>query len=95
MISLKTYLEIWLQDLSSFQSQMLLKRALLQLEYQGCWGRCWVDMGSCDSFAIDILINSLMQINEGVVEMEELLIGGMNEDWPIEDHPDSIFTTTD
>ena len=66
-----------------------------QLEYQGYWGRCWVDMGTCDSFAIDILINSLVQINEGLVEMEELLIGGMNEDWPVEDHPDSVFPTTD
>jgi hypothetical protein len=30
-----------------------------------------------------------------VVEIEELLIGGINEDWPIEDDPDSPFATDD
>tara|TARA_Y100001968_G_scaffold217938_1_gene200531 strand:- start:11984 stop:12433 length:450 start_codon:yes stop_codon:yes gene_type:complete len=65
-----------------------------QLEYQEYWGRCWVDIGTCDSFAIDVLINSLMQIHEGVVQMEELFIGGLNEDWPVEDHPDSIFNSS-
>jgi hypothetical protein len=30
-----------------------------------------------------------------VVEIEELLIGGINEDWPIEDDPDSPFAIDD
>jgi len=25
------------------------------------------------------------------VEIEELLIGGLNEDWPIEEQPESVF----
>jgi hypothetical protein len=37
----------------------------------------------------------LGQLNNDVVEIEELLIGGINEDWPIEDDPDSPFATDD
>jgi len=25
------------------------------------------------------------------VQIEELLVGGANEDWPVEDHPESLF----
>ena len=62
-----------------------------QLEYQGEWARCWADLGTCDALAIDILINSLRQIDKDIVEIEEVLIGGVNDDWHIEDHPDSVF----
>ena len=64
------------------------------MEYQGNWARCWVDLGTCDALAIDILINSLSQIDRDIVELEEVLIGGENEDWPVESHPDSIFETS-
>ena len=30
-----------------------------QLEYQNDWGRCWVDLGTSDGVAIDVLINAL------------------------------------
>jgi hypothetical protein len=30
-----------------------------------------------------------------VLEIEEVLIGGINEDWPIEEAPDSPFTLDD
>ena len=62
-----------------------------QLEYQAEWGRCWVDMGTSDGVGIDVLINALRQLDTDVVQIEELLIGGVNEDWPVEDHPDSLF----
>ena len=62
-----------------------------QLEYQGLWARCWVDLGTSDPLAIDVLINSLRQIHKDVVEIQEVLIGGVNEDWQVEDHPDAIF----
>ena len=62
-----------------------------QLEYQGQWARCWVDLGTCDPLSIDILINSLRQIDIDIVELQEVIIGGENEDWPVEDHPDSVF----
>ena len=61
------------------------------LEYQGDWARCWVDLGTSDALAIDILINALKQIDTDVVRLEELVIGGVNEDWPVEEHPDAIF----
>ena len=71
-----------------------LMHNLGHLEYEGDWARCWVDLGTCDALAIDILINALQQINGDVVQIQELLIGGVNEDWPIEDHPDAIFPST-
>ena len=70
-----------------------LMHNLAQLEYQGQWGRCWVDLGTCDALAIDILINALRQIHIDFVQIDELLIGGVNEDWTVEDHPDAIFSS--
>jgi hypothetical protein len=65
------------------------------MEYLDTWGRCWLDLGTSDALALDVLINALGQLNNDVVEIEELLIGGINEDWPIEDDPDSPFATDD
>ncbi len=62
------------------------------LEYQNEWARCWVDLGTCDALALDILINALQQTNVDFVQIEELCIGGINEDWIVEDHPDAIFS---
>ena len=62
-----------------------------QLEYQNEWGRCWVDLGTSDGVAIDVLINALRQLDSDVVQIEELVVGGVNENWPVEDHPDSVF----
>ena len=62
-----------------------------EIEYQGAWARCWMDLGTSDGFAIDVLINTLRQIDSDVVQIEELLIGGANEDWPVEEHPESLF----
>lgn len=61
------------------------------MEYEESWARCWLDLGTSDGFALDVLINALRQLNRDVVEIEELLIGGLNEDWPIEEQPDSVF----
>ena len=66
-----------------------------ELEYQGNWARCWVDFGTSDSISIDVLINSLQQIDSNVVQLHSVFIGGVNEDWEVEDHPDSIFTSKD
>ena len=63
-----------------------------QLEYQGEWARCWVDLGTSDALAIDVLINTLNQIDKDLVQIQELLIGGVNDDWQVEAHPDAIFT---
>ena len=61
------------------------------MEYQNLWGRCWVDFGTSDSIAIDILINSLNEISNNYVKIEELIIGGQNNDWAIEEHEDLVF----
>ena len=70
-----------------------LMHNLGQMEYQGMWGRCWVDLGTSGSIGIDILINSFFQASKDFVVIKELLIGGENSDWEIDDHPDSIFNT--
>ena len=62
-----------------------------QMEYQQDWARCWIDLGTSDGIALDVLINALRQLDSDVVHLEELLIGGVNDDWPVEDHPDSVF----
>ncbi|MFM1798749.1 MAG: hypothetical protein RLZZ117_1027 [Cyanobacteriota bacterium] len=64
------------------------------MEYQGEWARCWLDLGTSDAFALDVLINTLRQIDRDVVELCELVIGGLHEDWPIEDEPESPFATS-
>lgn len=61
------------------------------MDYRGVWARCWLDLGTSDAFALDVLINTLRQIDRDVVELCELVIGGLNEDWPIEEDPDALF----
>jgi len=66
-----------------------------EMEYQAEWGRCWMDLGTSDAVALDVLINTLRQLSADVVEIEELIIGGVNEDWPVGDNPDSPFALED
>lgn len=61
------------------------------IEYQGAWARCWVDLGTSDALAIDVLINSLRQLDSDVVQIDELLVGGVNDDWPVDPPADSLF----
>ena len=70
-----------------------LMHNLGQLEYQNEWARCWVDMGTSDAIALDVLINTLSQVDGDLVKLEELVIGGINENWPVEEHPDAIFSS--
>lgn len=55
-----------------------------QFEYQGTWGRCWFDLGTSDAIALDILINAVEKLSLEYVEIEQLIIGGKNEDWPVD-----------
>ena len=66
-----------------------------EMDYRGNWARCWLDLGTSDAIALDVLINTLRQLDTDVVEIEELLIGGINEDWPVEEQPDSLFPLAD
>jgi len=72
-----------------------LMHNMAQLEYRDEWARCWLDLGTSDAFALDVLINTLARLNRDVVEIEELVVGGVNEDWPVEDDPDSPFALAD
>ncbi len=67
------------------KSLLALMHNMGEFEYEGQWARCWFDMGTSDAIALDILINALKQLNQEYVAIEELYIGGENEDWPVED----------
>ena len=66
-------------------SLMALMHNMSEFEYQGTWGRCWFDMGTSDAIALDVLINAIKQLSKEYVTIEKLVIGGENEDWPIEE----------
>jgi hypothetical protein len=53
------------------------------LEYEGNWGRCWFDLGTSDAIALDVLVNALRQFSKDYVSLNQLIIGGENEDWPV------------
>jgi hypothetical protein len=55
---------------------------MAEFEYLGVWGRCWFDLGTSDLIAIDVLINALNQLSQELVQIEKIVIGGQNEDWP-------------
>lgn len=66
-------------------SLMSLMHNMGNFEFLGTWGRCWFDLGTCDLIAIDILINSLTQMNQEYLLITQLIIGGVNEDWEVEE----------
>jgi hypothetical protein len=70
------------QDASE-DSLMALMHNMSEVDYQGTWGRCWFDLGTSDAIALDILINALQQLSKEYVTIEKLIVGGENEDWPV------------
>ena len=66
-------------------SMMALMHNMGEFDYLGQWGRCWFDLGTSDAIALDVLINSLLQLSQEYVALERLIVGGQNEDWPVED----------
>jgi hypothetical protein len=50
-----------------------------------------VDLGTSDAFGLDVLINALRQLDNDLLEIEELCIGGINDDWPIDEQPEALF----
>ncbi|NJK39183.1 MAG: DUF3531 family protein [Oscillatoriales cyanobacterium RM1_1_9] len=72
-------------------SMMALMHNMGQVEYEGMWARCWFDLGTSDALSLDILINSFQQLSKEYVEIEELIIGGQNPDWPVEFRTSSLF----
>lgn len=66
------------------KSMLALMHNMGEVEYEGTWARCWLDLGTADAIALDILINAFQQLNAEYVTVEQLYIGGENEDWPVE-----------
>ena len=65
---------------------------MADFQYQGAWGRCWFDLGTSDLIALDILINALNQLSQEYVAIKQMIIGGVNEDWPVSPrHRDLMF----
>lgn len=62
-------------------SMLALMHNMGDVEYEGTWARCWFDLGTSDAIALDILINALKQFSEDYVTLEQVIIGGENEDW--------------
>lgn len=72
-------------------SMMAVMHNKSDFEYEGTWGRCWFDLGTSDVIALDVLINSLKQLSQEYVNIERLIIGGENPDWPVEESRQSMF----
>ncbi|MBE9216207.1 DUF3531 family protein [Plectonema cf. radiosum LEGE 06105] len=73
-------------DQDGYQNSLLsLMHNMGEFEYNGDWGRCWLDLGTSDAIAIDILMNALIQLGQEYVTIDEVYIGGENADWSIED----------
>ena len=84
----ETGIDISYLDYSAEQADNQLMSVMHNMgnfEYLGVWGRCWFDLGTSDLIALDILINALTQLNQEYVPIKRLIIGGENEDWPIEE----------
>ncbi|MBW4532410.1 MAG: DUF3531 family protein [Pleurocapsa minor HA4230-MV1] len=62
------------------------------IEYLGVWGRCWFDLGTSDLIAIDVLINSIYQLSKEFVQINKIIVGGQNEDWPINESSKSTVS---
>jgi hypothetical protein len=61
-------------------------------EYLGTWGRCWFDLGTSDPLSLDILLNSLQQLNKEYLSIKQIIIGGENEDWPVEQRHSTFYS---
>ena len=72
-------------------SMMALMHNISEFQYQGTWGRCWFDLGTSDLIALDVLINSLKQLSQEYVTIKRLILGGENEDWPVENRSNYLF----
>lgn len=77
------------------ESLMALMHNMGELEQQGTWLRCWLDLGTSDAIALDVLINALKQLSREYVQIDRLIIGGENEDWPVPVQESDTFYDND
>ncbi len=83
--------EMTYENIDAKSTMPALMHNMGQLEYKDNWARIWIDLGTSDSLALDVLINTFAQLDEDVVVIKELVIGGVNDDWHVDVHPDSVF----
>lgn len=52
------------------------------VEFQDNWGRVWVDLGTSDYFAIDVLLNCLTSLSSEYLGIQQIVFGGRSMgDW--------------
>ncbi|KAH1192353.1 hypothetical protein GmHk_19G053611 [Glycine max] len=52
------------------------------IEFQENWGRVWVDLGTSDYFAIDVLLNCLTVLSSEYHGIQQIVFGGRRMgDW--------------
>jgi hypothetical protein len=56
-----------------------------EVEYESNWARCWFDLGTSDAIALDVLITALRQFSQDYVNLEQIIIGGENADWKVDE----------
>lgn len=70
---------------------------LSEIETNGLWARIksisnsvWIhefsfrlDMGTADELCLDVLINTILTFSKEYVGIKNLIIGGVNKDWPV------------
>ncbi len=54
-------------------------------EYEENWGRCWFELGTTDALSLDVLINAMITLSQEYLTLQRLIVGGENEDWPVQD----------
>ncbi|KAF9606299.1 hypothetical protein IFM89_024967 [Coptis chinensis] len=52
------------------------------VEFQDNWGRVWVDLGTSDIFAVDVLLNCLTVLSSEYLGIQQMVFGGRRMgDW--------------
>jgi hypothetical protein len=70
-------------DVLADDALMAVMHNMGEVEFESNWARCWFDLGTSDALALDVLVNALQQFSKDYVELTSLIIGGENEDWPV------------
>ncbi|MEA5420222.1 DUF3531 family protein [Spirulina sp. CCNP1310] len=73
------------------QAMMAPMHNMGEFEYLGTWGRCWFDLGTSDNIALDVLINALSHLSNDYIAIHQVIFGGENEDWPLEQRHQALF----
>ncbi|KAF9611206.1 hypothetical protein IFM89_027520 [Coptis chinensis] len=51
------------------------------VEFQDNWGRVWVDLGTSDIFAVDVLLNCLTVLSSEYLGIQQMVLVGRMGDW--------------